>query len=189
MVARLDAVMRRQVLQAIERTRRATIGLDERFVYRYAIGFVDLVGFTSLSGDLPPPELARFLRDFEHRAFDSVHAAGARVVKLIGDEVMFVATEPQSACTAARGLMDAFTGADGVLPRGAIAYGDVLVRGGDYYGSVVNLAARLVDEAVPQEVLVTDELASAAPECSFVPAGRRMVRGFTDPISVHSVSS
>ena len=64
-----------------------------------------------------------------------------RLVKLIGDEVMFVATDPADACRAASGLMAGFGDeAERVVPRGGLAYGDVLVRGGDYYGSIVNLA-------------------------------------------------
>ena len=65
----------------------------------------------------------------------------------------------------------------------------MLVRGGDYYGSIVNLASRLVDEAVPQEVLVTAEFADAAPGCRFLPAGRRMVRGFPAPVTVWSMET
>lgn len=190
LMARLDPVLRRHVMQTVERTRRATIDRDERFVYRYAIGFVDLVGFTSLSGAMDAPDLAAFLRDFEGLAFDVVTEAGARVVKLIGDEVMFAATDPADACAAARGLMEAFAHVAGeVLPRGGLAYGSVLVRGGDYYGSVVNLASRLVGEAVPQEVLVTEEFADAAGGCRFSPAGRRSVRGFPEPVRVWSLEA
>ena len=54
------------------------------------VGFVDLVGFTELAGQMEPRQLATFLRDFEARAYDVVVDAGAQVVKLIGDEVMFV---------------------------------------------------------------------------------------------------
>ncbi len=190
MAASFDPVLRRHVLQAIERTRRTAISSTERFQYRYAVGFVDLVGFTAISAAMEPRELAAFLRDFEGRAYDVVTSAGARVVKLIGDEVMFVAGDPGDACRAASELMDGFgTGHELVLPRGGVAYGDVLVRGGDYYGPVVNLASRLVDEAVPQELLVTEELALAATDCAFEPAGRRMVKGFVDPVSVRSLTS
>ena len=111
-------------------------------------------------------------------------------MKLIGDEVMFVATDADAACRAAAALTEAFDD-DGsqVLPRGGLAFGDVLTRGGDYYGSVVNLASRLVDEAVPQEVLVTAEVIAVATGCTFQPAGRRMVKGFHDPVAVWSLSS
>jgi class 3 adenylate cyclase len=53
----------------------------------------------------------------------------------------------------------------------------------------VNLASRLVDAAVPQEILVTAEVAAAASECSFDPAGRRVVKGFADPVVVFSLVS
>ena len=136
---------------------------------------------------MEPRELAGFLRDFEGRAYDVVTGEGARVVKLIGDEVMFVASDPAAACRAASELMKGFGSEhELVVPRGGVAFGDVLVRGGDYYGPVVNLASRLVDEAVPQELLVTEELALVATGCTFEPAGRRMVKGFADPVSVRS---
>ncbi len=187
MAARLDPILRRHVLQAIERSRRAIISYAERFQYRYAVGFVDLVGFTEISNGMEPRALAAFIRDFEGRAHDVVTDEGARVVKLIGDEVMFAATDPAAACRAAHALMDGFgTELDRVVPRGGLAFGDVLVRGGDYYGSVVNLASRLVDEAVPQELLVTQELVDAAPNCEFAPAGRRMVKGFASPVTVQT---
>lgn len=185
--ARLDPILRRHVFQAIERSRRATISYTERFQYRYAVGFVDLVGFTQISNGMEPRALAAFIREFEGRAFDVVTAHGARVVKLIGDEVMFASTDPAAACLAAHALMDGFgTELERVVPRGGLAYGDVLVRGGDYYGSIVNLASRLVDEAVPQELLVTQELVDATSECEFAPAGRRMVKGFADPVVVQT---
>lgn len=187
-LTQLDSIYRRQLLQAIERTRRTAISVTERFQYRYAVGFVDLVGFTEIAGQMPVRTLAAFLRDFEARAYDVVTAAGAQVVKLIGDEVMFVSTDPGAACVAASELMSGF-GAEHerIVPRGGLAYGDVLVRGGDYYGPVVNLASRLVNEAVPQELLVTEELAEASDRCEFEPAGRRMVKGFSDPITVRSL--
>ncbi len=185
---RLDPILRRLMLQAVERTRRTSIDVTERFLYRYAVGFVDLVGFTAMSSHMNARELSSFMGRFEGEAHDVATSAGARVVKLIGDEVMFVATDAADACRAGIALMDAFNGEYvGVAPRGGIAYGNVVLRGGDYYGSVVNLASRLVDEAVPLELLVTDELAAAAVGCAFEPAGRRMVKGFDEPVAVRSM--
>ncbi len=184
-MGRLDPMFRRLLVQAIERSREATIGPRERLRYRYAVGFVDLVGFTEISGSMSVAELSGFLRDFEGRAYDVVNSQGAHVVKLIGDEVMFVATSADAACSAAAALMRGFGSAGStVLPRGGIAFGEVLVRGGDYYGSVVNLASRLADQAVPEEILVTESLAAAATGCSFEPAGRRAMKGFAEPVTV-----
>lgn len=187
---RLDPILRRLMLQAVERARQTSIDTLERFQYRYAVGFVDLVGFTAISSDMEAQDLSSFMGRFEGQAHDVATSAGARVVKLIGDEVMFVATNAADACRAAIAIMEAFNGEYvGVAPRAGMAYGNVVLRGGDYYGTVVNLASRLVDEAVPLELLVTDELAEAAVECDFEPAGRRMVKGFDEPISVRSMRS
>ncbi len=185
---RFDPVLRRHVAQAVGRTRQATVG-DSRLMFRFAVGFVDLVGFTERTQSMPADQLATFIREFEGRAHDTVTQAGARVVKLIGDEVMFVSVDAASACRAAWDLTEAFGEEhDRVLPRGGLAFGDVLPRGGDYYGSVVNLAARLVDQAVPQEVLVTSEVVEAAAnQCTFEPAGRRMMKGFQQPVLTWSL--
>lgn len=185
---RLDPLLRRHVLQAVERTRATTVSDVERFEYRYAVGFVDLVGFTSLSGNLSARELSEFVADFDARSHDIVADSGARVVKLIGDEVMFVAADPSAVCQAGRALVEEFANdGDDVLPRGGMAYGNVVLRSGDYYGPVVNLASRLADQAVPGELLVTDELAHAAMACEFEPAGRRVVKGFAEPVQVHAM--
>lgn len=185
----LDPLLRRQIQQAIERTRRSSIDAIERLHYRFAVGFVDLVGFTAHSGALPVEELAAFLGRFEAEAHGELARHGARVVKFIGDEVMFVATDATAACAAALGLLEVCSaGLGGVMPRGGLAYGEVLLRSGDYYGSVVNLASRLVDLAVPMEVLVTEPLAEAAAGCTFEPAGRRVVKGFDEPVTVRSLT-
>ena len=55
-----------------------------------AVGFADMVGFTMLSQHLGDEELAAVVARFEALAHDTVVALGGRVVKMIGDEVMFV---------------------------------------------------------------------------------------------------
>lgn len=161
---------------------------------RLAVGFVDLVGYTSMAETMNPDDLGRFVREFEARAHDAVTAHGGRVVKLIGDEVMFVNLSPADACHTALALIAAFDD-DAATPSGGIATGDVVGRGGDYYGSIVNLAARIAGLAVTGEVLVDAETAGeaggdAAAETTleFEPAGRRMLKGFADPVSLLSIT-
>ncbi len=185
----LDPMLRRHLVQAIDRGRLTMIDQMERLEYRYAIGFVDLVGFTPISRGMTAKQLSNFLHTFEGRAHEAVTAAGARLVKFIGDEVMFVAPDADSACQVAQALMSELVTDDvgRVLPRAGLAYGDVLVRGGDYYGEVVNLASRLVDEAEPQELLVNELLAANATGLDFEPAGLRTVKGFAEPVAVKSI--
>jgi len=153
-------------------------------------GFVDLVGSTTLSRRLAPRELAAVVDRFEEVAHDVATDRGGRVVKFIGDEVMFVTGDADSACDIALALIEAFAGDPAVTPRGGLAEGALLDRGGDYYGPIVNLAARLAELAVPREVLVSMDVAGniIGPGLCCEAAGRRLLRGFDEPISLMSVS-
>ncbi len=183
----MDPLLRLHLQDATRRSRDTRLPGDDVNISRLAIGFVDLVGFTAFSETVPVKELGILVRRFEDAAYDLVADNGGRVVKLIGDEVMFVAADPQAACDIAISLIREFRG-DTVTPRGGLAYGELLTRGGDYYGSIVNLASRIGDMAVPCELLATPELAERCPTVTFEPAGRRQIKGFDAPISLVSLS-
>ena len=153
------------------------------------VGFVDLVGFTSASRRMTPRELGDVIDRFEETAHDVVNVRDGRVVKLIGDEVMFVAVDAAAGCDIALALVEEFGREATVTPRGGLAAGDLVFRGGDYYGPVVNFAARLAQIAVPGELLVTTEVASqaAGPALRFEPAGKRLLKGFDDPVTLLAV--
>ena len=152
------------------------------------VGFVDLVGFTSLSRRIDTRELGRIVDRFEETAHDVTASHGARVVKFVGDEVMFVTPATGAACEVALRLVERFAGDASVTPRGGLAAGEVLVRGGDYYGPVVNLASRLAELAVPHEILVDEALTTGATAgFRFEPAGRRMLKGFDAPVRLFTV--
>jgi len=173
---------------AITRFRHARRG-KTLLTARMTVGFVDLVGFTSLSGRMSPAELGTLVEHFEETAHDVVTARGGRVVKLIGDEVMFVAIAAAAACDIALALCDHFVRDDAVTPRAALATGELLIRGGDYYGPTVNLASRVAELAVPKEILVTQEVATEArsSDLRFEPAGKRMLKGFDEPVALLTV--
>ena len=145
------------------------------------VGFVDLVGYTALAEGLDDQELGALVEHFSALAHDIVVSFGGRLVKTIGDEVMFITEQPAAAANIALRLAEAST-QDDVLPdaRAGLAYGPVLSREGDYFGQVVNLASRLTELAYPRTVLVSNDLASALegdPEFSLRRFGRRRVRG------------
>lgn len=124
-----------------------------------AVGFADMVGFTLLSQHLRDDELASVVRRFEEISYDVVVGFGGRVVKTIGDEVMFVVDSAVSAARIGVSLADAYADDDLLSDvRVGLALGPVLVRDGDYFGKPVNLAARIVAIAEPGTVLVSDEL-------------------------------
>jgi len=126
------------------------------------VGFVDLVGYTALAEGLDDDELAALIERFSELAHDTVVTAGGRIVKTIGDEVMFIADQPATGASIALELSAASTH-DRVLPeaRAGLAFGPVLSREGDYFGAVVNLASRLTRLAFPGTVLVSSDVAAA----------------------------
>ena len=152
-----------------------------------AVGFVDIVGYTRYAASTAPDELAAFIVDFERRATDAVRSGGGRLVKLIGDEIMYISLSAADAAGIAMTVIEEFVGTD-ALPRAGVAFGEVIGVGGDYYGPVVNKASRIVDQAVPGELLVDGEVVDASGgEISVTPAGRRQLKGFDDPVELFSV--
>ncbi|MFC8192106.1 adenylate cyclase regulatory domain-containing protein [Cellulomonas sp. NPDC057328] len=150
---------------------REQAGETGRLPLARAVGFADMVSFTRRTAGLGSTDLSHFVQRFEAAARDVVVGAGGRVVKTIGDAVLFIADTPGVGARVALGLADAFgtsldvdaergvgglaEGARGVTPvRVGLVWGRVLSRFGDVFGPVVNLAARLTDVADPSSVLV-----------------------------------
>lgn len=130
-----------------------------------AVGFVDLVGYTALSQELDEEQLVQLVARFEALTADTIAAGGGRLVKTIGDEVMFVTGDPAPAARIALSLTEQAE-LDELLPRAraALAWGPVVNHEGDCFGPVVNLAARLVELARPGAVLVDEQFRAALGE-------------------------
>jgi adenylate cyclase len=119
------------------------------------VGFADLVGFTALSQEVGDDELASIVDRFEQLAFDVVTAHGGRVVKMIGDEVMFTVDTPVAAAEIGLALAEHARGADELSDlRIGMAHGALLERESDLYGPVVNLASRITAIAFPGTIVV-----------------------------------
>jgi len=184
----LPAIFRHHMLMAVRRQRGGQAGVTTPEVVRLAVGFVDLVGFTSLAQSLPPAALIATIEDFERRAFEIANRHGGRIIKSIGDEVMIAASTATEVASIALELIDSTGGDPSVAPRGGVSAGEVLFRLGDYYGSVVNIASRLTAEAVPGEVL-TDLESLDGVDLVLHAAGRRRLAGFAEPIVVRTIES
>lgn len=158
----LEFVWRRHVQAAVRRAMLLRTRSDSGALPVLAVGFADMVGFTTLSQQLSEEELAAVVARFEDVAHDTVTAGGGRVVKMIGDEAMFVTESALAAARIGLALAEAYAG-DELLSdvRVALAVGPVLVQDGDFYGPVVNLASRVVNMAAPGAVIVTDEFHTA----------------------------
>ncbi|HEY3703223.1 MAG TPA: adenylate/guanylate cyclase domain-containing protein [Acidimicrobiales bacterium] len=149
---------------------------------RLSIGFADMIGSTEAVRAGSVAGLAQMVRQFEELVWDVVTGAGGRVVKLIGDEAMFVFDEPAQACQVALDLLE-------LSPypvRVGLAHGAVVGLFGDYYGETVNLAARLVGVAAGETALVSDEVRRASADAfSFEPQPARSLKGFDEPIDTY----
>jgi adenylate cyclase len=158
----LEYVWRRHLQAATRRAMLHRSRLDEGLRPIMAVGFADMVGFTMLSQHLGDEELAAVVARFEELAHDTVVALGGRVVKMIGDEVMFVVPTADGAAQIGLSLAEAYADDDLLSDvRVALAIGPVLVKDGDFYGPVVNLASRLVNVAHPGTVLASDDFRDA----------------------------
>jgi adenylate cyclase len=125
------------------------------------VGFADIVGFTELSSGLSDAELTHVIERFEGRTADSVTMHGGSVVKMLGDELLFVAHEANTIADIAIHLVEAFQ-ADRDVPgvRIGVTMGPVVRHLGDVFGTTVNLASRLTTTAAPNTILTADELAA-----------------------------
>jgi adenylate cyclase len=128
---------------------------------RAAVGFADLVAFTRTSRDLDERELARLVERFEETASDVVAEHGGRVVKTLGDEVLFSAETARAGAEIGLSVAQAVRD-DADIPdvRVGMAYGPVLPLRGDVFGTTVNLASRLTSMARPGTALVDAGLAA-----------------------------
>lgn len=148
------------------------------------IGFADLSSFTALTQALTPAQLSDLLTEFGATVADVVHADGGRVVKFIGDAVMWVCSSPERLARAAVDLVDHPRAREaGLGVRAGLAYGPVLAINGDYFGIPVNLAARLVASAAPGQILIASELHDQLPDWPAVPNGPLALKGFDGPVA------
>lgn len=157
------------------------------------VGFADLVGYTASVRGSSPAALAETITSFESHVAAMVGRFGGRVVKLIGDEAMFICSDPVAACELALELNRTLAD-DPRLPslRTALAAGPVVSHRGDYYGDVVNLAARLVKVAEPGEVLVSESVARFDPGSGglrFDAVGPVVLKGYGDPVGAYRLSA
>jgi adenylate cyclase len=120
-----------------------------------AVGFADLSDYTRRTSELDPEQLTQLIDRFEEIAFDVVSACEGRVVKLVGDEVMFVADAMAAAVDIGLTLIERLADVPDMPPvHCGVASGPTVSVGGDVFGPAVNLAARLRDIARPGSVIV-----------------------------------
>ncbi|OBG31095.1 hypothetical protein A5672_26920 [Mycobacterium alsense] len=180
--ALIDVVHRHHLTSA--RTYFEGVMRDTSSGVECGVGFADLSSFTALTQTLTPAQLSDLLTEFGAAVADVVHADGGRVVKFIGDAVMWVCSSPEGLARAAIDLVDhPRAREEGLQVRAGLAYGTALAINGDYFGVPVNLAARLVAAAAPGQVLAAAELREELPDWPAVAQGPLALKGFDEPVT------
>jgi len=166
--AQLGYVWRRHLAALISRTDaeiarrgREDAGPDLYPLTR-SLGFVDIVSFTQRAQTMGRMELSTMLDDFETTARNVVTSRGARVVKTIGDAVMYIADDLSTAADVVTAMVaELQAGPDMLLVRASLVQGRVVSRSGDVFGPPVNLASRLVGTAEPGGIRMDEATAQA----------------------------
>jgi len=186
--ALLTYVWRRHLVAAVSRVESLEGAADEH-VAEATVGFADLVSFSALTNRLDEDEIGDLVEVFEGRSHDVVSLHRGRVVKTLGDSVLYLAPSPSDGIEIAWDIVKVI-GGDQRLPdvRVGVVTGPVVLRMGDVYGPAVNLAARLVGVARRNRVITDQHTAERLDEHDYearvLPA--RPVRGFGDlePVAV-----
>jgi adenylate cyclase len=182
-------VWRRHLAAAVARVEALRSNEEDLNTVQLTVGFADIVSFTALSNRLTEERIGDLVELFESRCSDVVAAQRGRVIKSIGDSVLFVSEDPIRAYDIAEGIINV-VGRDPRMPdiRLGLASGAVVMRLGDVFGPPVNLAARLTAVARRNRIIIDAATADLLPKDDFetrrLPA--RPVRGFglVEPLAV-----
>jgi adenylate cyclase len=148
--------------------------------------FADLVEFTRLGEEIPAEELGLVAGRLEEMA-TAVAEPPVRLVKTIGDAVMFVSTEAEPMLRASLTLIAAAEAEGDEFPllRAGLACGPVLPQSGDYYGRPVNLASRITGVARPGSVVVDAAVKEAAgDDYAYTYIGERRLKGIDSKVKL-----
>ncbi|WP_395657572.1 adenylate/guanylate cyclase domain-containing protein [Nocardioides sp.] len=182
-------VWRRHLAAAVARVEALGANEEDLNTVQLTVGFADIVSFTALSNRLSEDRIGDLVELFESRCADVVAAQRGRIIKSIGDSVLFVNDDPVRAYDTAEGIINVI-GRDSRMPdvRVGVASGSVVMRLGDVFGPPVNLASRLTAVARRNRIIIDQATAELLPHDEFetraLPA--RPVRGFgiVEPVAV-----
>ena len=180
---------RRHLAAAVARVEALGANEEDLHTSQITVGFADIVSFTALSNQLTEARIGDLVELFESRCADVVASQRGRVIKSIGDAVLFVNDDPIRAYDTAQGIINVI-GRDSRMPdvRVGLATGSVVMRLGDVFGPPVNMASRLTAVARRNRIIIDAATATLLPEDQFetrrLPA--RPVRGFgiVEPVAV-----
>jgi class 3 adenylate cyclase len=155
--------------------------------------FADLVGFTAFTERVGDEAAADVAVAFQSAAAHLAADYGCDVVKSLGDAVMIHGSDAARVVALALRIARELT-AEGWCPsvRVGVHSGTAVRRAGDWYGSTVNVAARLADAAAAGEVLIsltTRELLAAHGPMTIADRGPRSFKNVGSPVGVFAAAA
>ncbi len=180
---------RRHLAAAVSRVEALGANDEDLHTVEVTVGFADLVQFTALSNEMDEDRIGDMVEVFETRCGDVVAAQHGRVIKTLGDSVLFVSEDPVRGLDIALSIIDVI-GKDARLPdvRIGISTGAVVMRMGDVFGPPVNMAARLTGVARRNRVISDGRTVALLPadRFSWQALPPRPLRGFgvVEPLAV-----
>lgn len=119
--------------------------------------FADIVGSTSAAAAMGDQRWKQLLDDVDSVVAKQVAWHGGRLIKRLGDGYLATFDRPAQAVRAAARICKE-TKSDGVQFRSGLHTGEIELRGDDVGGIAVHIAARVMDAAGPNEILVSPAL-------------------------------
>ncbi len=167
---------------------RTEIGPGDAAPTEITVVFTDLEGFTSFTAAEGDDAAAHLLADHNRRFGPVVRSRGGRIVKRLGDGLMLAFPAPEAAVLAAVELVDEDRGP--LRVRAGLHHGEAVVTHDDVVGHVVNVAARLTEQAPGGVVLASVDVRAEVGDLRGVTFGRARryrLKGL-DPVSACKVS-
>jgi adenylate cyclase len=154
--------------------------------------FADLVGFTAFTERVGDDAAADVAVAFQSAATRAASDYGCHVVKSLGDAVMVHGSDAARVVALALRIARRHGEGRGPAVRVGVHSGTAVRRGSDWYGSTVNVAARLAEAAAPGEVLISlttrEELASTGP-MTIADRGPRSFKNVASPVGVFAAAA
>ena len=153
------------------------------------VAFVDLAGFSAIADVYGDASAIAVLGRFEELVREALGSLGPPI-KWIGDEAMFGFPDPATALQVLGRLLPACRSERRIpLTRTGLNHGPVLRRANDFFGSTVNIAARIAALASPGQLLATQPVANVAAASGIVVSdiGKVALRSIADHLPLYAI--
>jgi adenylate cyclase len=155
--------------------------------------FTDLVGFTALTAAEGDDRAAEVALEFYGVVRRLLADHCAEEIKAIGDALMLRCDDPALAVRLGLTIVRDLEARPAFPPvRVGLHTGPAVSRAGDWYGTTVNIAARLCSAAAGGEVLVSEETERAVGRVNGVAFGERRLhwlKNVTEPVAAHTAET